>query len=109
MVALAGVIAAASAQASTATPIALPSIPLPGDTLARYASREVRASPSQAGGRGIGSWEPVKGPTPSTVGRSQPKGEHMADAALFIGWGQVVRGREKRAVEVFNESVAYWG
>jgi hypothetical protein len=33
----------------------------------------------------------------------------MADAGLFIGWGQVVRGREKRAVEVFNESVAYWG
>jgi hypothetical protein len=33
----------------------------------------------------------------------------MADAGLFIGWGQVVRGREKRAVEVFNESVQYWG
>jgi len=33
----------------------------------------------------------------------------MADAALFIGWGQVVRGREKRALEVFNESVDYWG
>ena len=33
----------------------------------------------------------------------------MADAAIFIGWGQVVRGREKRAIEVFNESVAYWG
>ena len=33
----------------------------------------------------------------------------MADAGLFIGWGQVVRGREQRAVEVFNESVAYWG
>lgn len=32
----------------------------------------------------------------------------MADAALFIGWGQVVRGREKRAVQVFNESVEYW-
>jgi hypothetical protein len=32
-----------------------------------------------------------------------------ADAALFIGWGQVVRGREKRAVQVFNESVEYWG
>ena len=29
--------------------------------------------------------------------------------ALFIGWGQVVRGREKRAVQVFNESVEYWG
>jgi hypothetical protein len=33
----------------------------------------------------------------------------MADAGLFIGWGQVVRGREKRAVEVFNDAVAYWG
>ena len=32
----------------------------------------------------------------------------MADAALFIGWGEVVRGREKRAIEVFNESVAYY-
>ena len=33
----------------------------------------------------------------------------MADAALFIGWGQVTRGREKRALQVFNESVEYWG
>ena len=33
----------------------------------------------------------------------------MADAGLFIGWGQVVRGREKLALEVFNESVEYWG
>ena len=33
----------------------------------------------------------------------------MADTALFIGWGQVVRGREKRAIQVFNESVEYWG
>lgn len=33
----------------------------------------------------------------------------MADAALFIGWGQVVRGREKRALQVFNETVEYWG
>ena len=33
----------------------------------------------------------------------------MAEAGLFIGWGQVVRGREKRALEVFNESVEYWG
>jgi hypothetical protein len=33
----------------------------------------------------------------------------MADAALFIGWGQVTRGREKRALKVFNESVEYWG
>jgi hypothetical protein len=33
----------------------------------------------------------------------------MADAGLFIGWGQVVRSREQRAVEVFNESVEYYG
>ena len=33
----------------------------------------------------------------------------MADAALFIGRGQVTRGREKRALQVFNESVEYWG
>jgi hypothetical protein len=32
----------------------------------------------------------------------------MADDALFIGWGEVVRGREKKAVEVFNESVQYY-
>ena len=32
----------------------------------------------------------------------------MADAALFIGWGQVARGRERDAVETFNESAAYW-
>ena len=33
----------------------------------------------------------------------------MAEAGLFIGWGQVVRGRERKALEVFNDSVAYWG
>jgi hypothetical protein len=32
----------------------------------------------------------------------------MADAAIFIGWGTPVRGREARAVQVFNESVQYW-
>ena len=32
----------------------------------------------------------------------------MADAGLFIGWGQVVRGREQRALEVFNESMGYY-
>ena len=32
----------------------------------------------------------------------------MSDAGLFIGWGEVVRGREKIAIEVFNESVAYY-
>jgi hypothetical protein len=33
----------------------------------------------------------------------------MADRALFIGFGQPVRGREERAVEVFNEFVGMFG
>ena len=33
----------------------------------------------------------------------------MADAGLFIGWGEVVRGRETEALEVFNEVLAYYG
>lgn len=33
----------------------------------------------------------------------------MADEALFIGWGEVVRGREGKAVDVFNESLQYYG
>jgi hypothetical protein len=32
----------------------------------------------------------------------------MADDALFIGWGAVVRGREQRALEVFGETVSFW-
>jgi hypothetical protein len=33
----------------------------------------------------------------------------MADSGLFIGWGEVVRGREDKAVQVFNESLQYYG
>ena len=33
----------------------------------------------------------------------------MADAGLFIGWGQVVRGRESDATELFNETLGYYG
>ncbi|WP_156028038.1 hypothetical protein [Candidatus Solirubrobacter pratensis] len=33
----------------------------------------------------------------------------MADRALFIGFGAPVRGREERAVEVFNEVVDMFG
>jgi hypothetical protein len=33
----------------------------------------------------------------------------MADRALFIGWGEPVRGREERAVEVFDEFVGMLG
>lgn len=31
----------------------------------------------------------------------------MADAGLFVGWGEVVRGRESEATEFFNEWLAY--
>ena len=33
----------------------------------------------------------------------------MADRALFIGWGEPVRGREERALQVFGEFVAMLG
>jgi hypothetical protein len=33
----------------------------------------------------------------------------MADAGLFIGWGQVARGREDRALDVFNETIELYG
>jgi hypothetical protein len=33
----------------------------------------------------------------------------VADAGLFIGWGEVVRGREDRALDVFNETVEMYG
>ena len=33
----------------------------------------------------------------------------MADSGLFIGWGEVVRGREERAIEVFNEALEFYG
>lgn len=32
----------------------------------------------------------------------------MADAGLFIGWGHAVRGRETRAVQVFDEGLEFW-
>ncbi len=33
----------------------------------------------------------------------------MADRILFIGWGATITGREERALEVFNESVGFYG
>lgn len=33
----------------------------------------------------------------------------MADRVLFVGWGMTVRGREERAMEVFNEAVGFCG
>ena len=33
----------------------------------------------------------------------------MADRMLFIGWGATVRGREERALEVFDAAVGFFG
>jgi hypothetical protein len=33
----------------------------------------------------------------------------MAEMGLFIGWSTPVRGREAKSLEVFNESIQYWG
>ena len=33
----------------------------------------------------------------------------MAGDALFIGWGPVVRGRELKSLEVFQEALGYYG
>jgi hypothetical protein len=33
----------------------------------------------------------------------------MAGDALLLGWGPVVRGRELKAVEVFQETLTYYG
>lgn len=32
----------------------------------------------------------------------------MADSILFVGWGSPVRGRERQAQGVFQESVGFW-
>jgi hypothetical protein len=33
----------------------------------------------------------------------------MADHALFIGWGEVIAGREQQAGQVFTESLQFYG
>jgi hypothetical protein len=33
----------------------------------------------------------------------------MAEAGLFIGWGEPVTGREAKGLEVFAEALAYFG
>lgn len=33
----------------------------------------------------------------------------MAEAGLFFGWGQIVRGREAKSLVVFNDAMAFWG
>lgn len=33
----------------------------------------------------------------------------MADAGLFLGWGPPVHGRERKSLDVFNESIQWYG
>jgi hypothetical protein len=33
----------------------------------------------------------------------------MSGEALFLGWGPVVRGREQKALRVFQETIEYFG
>lgn len=33
----------------------------------------------------------------------------MAGNALFVGWSEASLGREKEALEIFNQSMEYWG
>jgi hypothetical protein len=33
----------------------------------------------------------------------------VSESGLFVGWGQPVRGREKRSLDVFNDAVSYYG
>jgi hypothetical protein len=33
----------------------------------------------------------------------------VADSGLFVGWGEVVRGREAEAIEAFNATLEYFG
>jgi hypothetical protein len=43
------------------------------------------------------------------IGSESTEERAMAGEALFIGWGAVVRGREKQALQVFQESMEYYG
>jgi hypothetical protein len=38
-----------------------------------------------------------------------PRRPEMADRMLLVSWGMVVRGREERALEVFNQSLGIYG
>ena len=33
----------------------------------------------------------------------------MANAALFVGWGTAIAGREQQALQVFSETLQYYG
>jgi hypothetical protein len=39
----------------------------------------------------------------------QDGGRYMADRVLFLSWAEPVRGKEERAIEVFNEALGILG
>src|SRR5437667_7049064 len=55
------------------------------------------------------AWEVIPGMlcciTPTVV---QERRKPMATGALMIGWGPAVRGREQKALQVFNEAIQYY-
>jgi hypothetical protein len=40
----------------------------------------------------------------SRIANPEPGGRQWQTPALFVGWGRVVRGREAKSIEVFNEA-----
>src|ERR1700683_2058559 len=52
---------------------------------------------------------PATGAIASPVIGNVSGGTVMAGEALFVGGGQVVRGREQLALQVFQEAVGYYG
>jgi hypothetical protein len=42
------------------------------------------------------------------VGGSEERGSQMAEAALCTVWGSPIPGREKQALNVYNETMQYW-
>jgi hypothetical protein len=68
-----------------------------------------RRSDARLVGRGKISTAPATGALASPVISNVWEVTVMAGEALFVGWGQVVRGREQLALQVFQEAVGYYG
>ena len=84
------------------TQLYFPARPQPRRDLRRRPDGRYALASTSSWVRGSGATGPAPGP-----GRNE--GSRMADRVLFIGWGTPVRGREERALEVFNESLGLYG
>jgi hypothetical protein len=58
---------------------------------------------------GVERGERLRSSRPGARPGQDRKESVMADRVLMISWGEPVRGREERALEVFNESVGLFG